>query len=149
MRKWIVSIVLLVCILGCTKEIDDQGRTTWKLDPNEVVKYEKPVEGAITILEVLTPFVPYAGTAVVALLTALGIWKGKIKPKLIEAQTEANLAHTATHTVVSIIEDIKTKQPDLWAKMKPGFIDSQMSTNIENVIRAIRRLPAKEREVER
>ena len=144
MKKWILSLVLLVCISGCVKSQDDQGRITYRIDPNTAMKYEKPIEGAITILEVLTPFVPYAGTAAVALLTALGIWKGKIKPKLTEARTEANLAHTATHTVVSIIEDIKIKQPELWEKMKPEFIDSQMSKNIENVVRAIRRLPAKE-----
>ena len=141
MKKLFLSTILLLCICGCVRSLDDQGRTTYHIDPNEAMKYEKPVEAAATVLEALAPFVPYAGTGAVALLTALGIWKAKIKPQYTKAKTEANLYHTTARTVVAVIEDIKLKDSELWKKLKPFLEDSQMGKNVTNAILALRGKP--------
>jgi len=144
MKKWLITLVFVLCVLGCTKEINDQGKETWKLNPIFSEKIEAPIEAGGNLLTALAPLLPYAGTAGVALLTALGIYRKTVKPQFEEAKTEANLYHTSTHTLVAIIEDIKIKQPDLWAKLKPFLEDAKMSKNIQNVILALRGLPPSE-----
>ena len=140
MKKWIISIVFVLCVLGCTKEINEQGQTTWKLDPIRTEQVESAIESGASLLSVVYP---PAGAAAVAILGALGIWRKKIKPNYEKAKTEANLYHTSTHTLVQVIEAIKKDEPELWEKIEP-FMDSRIGTNTENVIRAIRGLPAKE-----
>lgn len=130
----------MLCVLGCTKEVNEQGETTWKLDPIRTQQVEDAVEGGASLLSVLYP---PAGAAVVAVLAALGIWRKKIKPNYEKAKTEANLYHTSTHTLVQVIEAIKKDEPELWEKIEP-FLESRMGTNIENVIRAMRGLSPKE-----
>ena len=145
MKKLIVCVVMLavLCVAGCITSVDSEGKKTYRIDPNESAKYEGGAEGVAALLQALSPFVPYVGTGSLAILTALGIYRGKIKPKLETAQTEADLYHTSTHTLVAVIEEIKVKQPELWEKLKPFLNDTQMGQNTENVIRALRSLPPK------
>lgn len=142
MKKWL-CIVMLLCVLGCTKEIGEDGRTTWKLDPIRSEQVEKGVESAAKLLQALTPFLPHAGVAGTALLAALGIYRKKVKPNFDKAKTEANLYHTSTHTLVEVIEAIKKDEPELWEKIEP-FLEGRIGKNTENVIRAMRGLPIKE-----
>ena len=143
MKKILLSVILLFFVCGCTKEINEQGQATWKLDPVRSEKVEKQVESAAGLLTALTPFLPHAGVAATALLTALGVYRTKVKPNFDKARTEANLYHTTTHTLVQVIETIKKDEPELWAKIEP-FMDSKIGKNTENVIRAMRGLPVKE-----
>jgi hypothetical protein len=145
MKKAILlSIVFVAFFCGCTKEINTEtGETTWKLNPIISQQVEDTAEGAAGLLTALTPFIPHAGVAGGALLTALGIYRRKVKPNFDKAKTEANLYHTATHTLVEVIEDIKKNEPEVWAKIKP-LLETEMGQNIENAIRAIRGLPPKE-----
>ena len=135
MKKWILSIILLVCITGCTKEIDDQGKATWKLDPVRTKQVEDAIEGGASLLSAVYP---PALAAVVTLLGLLGYWRKKIKPNYEKAQTEANLYHTTTHTIVAAIEELKKTDNAAWKKLEKELA---MSVNLENVIRAIRGLP--------
>ena len=139
MRKWILSIAFVVCLIGCTKEIDKQGKTTWKLDPVRTKQVEDAVEGGASLLSVVYPPATAAGLAI---LTALGIWKKKIKPNYEKAKTEANLYHTTAHTIIAAIDELKKTDNPAWKKLEKEL--GPMSLNIENVIRAIRNLPAKE-----
>ena len=143
MRKWLITIVFALCVAGCTKEIDNQGKSTWKINPIVSEKVEQPIEATGNLLTALSAVYPPAGAAGVALLTALGIYRKKIKPNFEKAQTEANLYHTSTHTLVQVIETIKKEQPGAWKLIEP-FLKSKMGQNTENVIRALRGLPPKE-----
>ena len=145
-KRIVISCSMLMFLLsahGCVRSTDEQGRTTYSLDPCSVDKAEKQTEAAIGLMSLL-------GTIWPALLPVAGVAAGvygtykRVKPKLDTARTEANLYHTSTHTLVAIVEDIKIKQPDLWAKLKPILNDAKMSTNIQNVILALRGLPPKE-----
>ena len=144
MRKWTLSIVLGVviglsgsfCLHGCTKEIDDQGKTTWKLDPIRAEQIEDTIEGGANLLKVIYP---PAGAAMVTLLGLLGYWRKKIKPSFEKAKIEANLYHTTTHTIVAAIEELKKTDNPAWKKLEKEL--GPMSVNLENVIRAIRGLP--------
>jgi len=143
MKKWLISIVFMLCVVGCVKKVNEQGEITYRADPCAVKAAEQGVETGISIISLLGALWP-------ALLPAAGIAAGaygtykKVKPNLDIARTEANLYHTSTHTLVAVIEEIKLKQPDLWKKLKPYLEDSKMSKNIENVILALRGLPPNE-----
>ena len=146
MKKWLISIVFVLCmscLSGCDKEIDDQGNVTYRADPCTVAKVEQGTEAGISLLGILSVFWPALIPVATAAAGVYGTYK-KVKPKLDIARTEANLYHTSTHTLVAVIEELKRKQPELWAKLKPYLEDSKMSKNIENVILALRNLPAKD-----
>ena len=142
MRKWLLSIVLVLFLAGCTKVISEDGEATYKINPIISEKIEAPIEATGNLLTALAPVLPYAGTAGLALLSALGIYRKTVKPQFEEAKTEANLYHTSMHTVVMIIEDIKKNDKELWLKIEP-FFDSKVGTITENLIRALRGLEPK------
>lgn len=143
MKKLLISIVFVLCVLGCTKELNEQGKTTWKLNPVITEQVEQATEGTASILTALTPFFPPAGAVGATLLAALGIWRKKIKPNYEKAKTEAELYHTSTKTLVEVIEEIKANQPEVWSKLKP-ILESNIGQNMENVIRALRGKAPKE-----
>lgn len=139
MKKIAVIVVILLC--SCTKVANEQGEKTYQLNPETAAEIEAPIEATGSLLTALTPLYPPAGAAGVAILTALGIWRKKIKPKYEKAQTEANLYHTTTHALVTAIEEFKENSPEAWLKLKEEL---NVGPNVENVIRAIRNLPIKE-----
>lgn len=132
----------MLCIFGCTKEINQEGQTTWRLDPVRTEQVEQSVEGFAGLLATLTPFLPHAGAAAVPILAALGIWRKKIKPNYEKAKTEANLYHTTAHTIIAAIEELKKTDNQAWKKLEKEL--GPMSINLENVIRGMRNLPPKE-----
>lgn len=146
MTKLRLSIVLMIVplfLFGCTKETSKDGKVAYKLNPIISEKIEAPIEAGGKLLEALGPYIPYASTAGLALLSALGIYRTTVKPKFVAAKTEANLFHTGMHTVVMAIEDVKKKEPELWSKLEP-FLDSRIGTITDNIIRGLRGLPPKE-----
>ena len=142
MKKIVLSIVLLLCMAGCIAEVNEQGEETYRADPCTVAKVERGTEAGISLLGILSVFWPALIPVATGAAGIYGTYK-KVKPKLDEAKTEANLYHTSTHTLVQVIEAIKKDQPDLWVRIEP-FLESRVGVNTENVIRALRNLPPKE-----
>ncbi len=142
MKKILLSMILLlsVCVSGCTKSIGPDGETVYNADPCTVAQFEKGTEAGINILTILSTFWPALIPVATAGAGIYGTWK-RVKPKLTKSRTEANLYHTTAHTVVAVIDDIKIKNPDLWAKIKPFMVDSQMGKNVTNAILALRGKP--------
>jgi len=141
MKKLLISIVfvLSLCLSGCTRETNTEtGETKWKLNPIISEQFEKGGEGAAGLLAAIAPFWPPAGAASVTLLSLLGIYRRKVKPKFEKAKNEAEIYHASTQTLVEVIEDIKLHEPELWEKLKPLI---KMGPNTENVIRALRGKP--------
>lgn len=145
MKKVLTGLILgfglvLVCISGCTKSVNEDGKTVWGIDLGKSAQIEDAVDAGSSLLSIIYP--PATAVAL-TILTALGIYRKKIKPHFEKVKTEANLYHTSTHTLVQVIETIKKDQPELWKKLEP-FLESRIGVNTENVIRAIRGLSPKE-----
>jgi len=145
-----LSIFLLI-FAGCITSTNPvTGKKEVSVDPNALAKIEQPVEGAITLgavastfLPWLTPFVTLAG----GIVTVYRI----LKPQLIEAQSEAKMYNTIASSSVLGIEEFKKAFPAEWDKLmakleevKSKLVKPEDYLKIENIIRGLRGLPAKE-----
>jgi hypothetical protein len=89
------------------------------------------------------------GAGIAGLLTGgLTLWR-KVKPKLVAARTEAQLANAAGQALVDAIEAFKTDHPEQWDSFGRLISDQLTRQNvdplvIENVIRGLRGLEPKE-----
>jgi len=152
---WLCAIAILG-IGGCLKTVStdpNTGKTVteYSVDAGTLAKYEKPVEAGVSILVMLTTLLPGlipAGLATI-LASILGTYY-KIKPKLLAAQTAAEIAYTASQATVLGIEDYKKVAPQEWEKLcqlldaqKAKIIRPEDQLVIENFIRGLRGLSAK------
>lgn len=94
------------------------------------------------------PFFGATGALIAGIAAgALGAWK-KVKPGLTVAKTEAEQYHATSAALVQALESFKETNPTEWDKMG-ALIAAELNKqgidpkNIENVIRALRGLPAK------
>jgi len=144
LRKWIriAVFVLVLGIGGCQKTQSETGETLYQVDPNISSSIETGAETAVSILAILGPLWPGLLTIAGGIVGGLGTWR-KIKPKLTKAQSESEIYYSTTSSIVTAIEDFKTNYPNEWNDLKIKLIDT-IGPNAENVIRAIRGLPAKE-----
>lgn len=139
----IVVIGLCLCVAGCVKGLDpNTGETTYRIDPNTAIKIEQGTEGGLSILTIAAAFWPALLPIVGAIGGIYGTWK-KIKPKYLEAQSKANLYYSITDSAVRTIEDFKTANPKLWDELESKYWTGIVGIEAENVIRALRSLPAK------
>ena len=139
MKKLILIVVLLLCS-GCIKTVAD-GKTTYRLDPNETAKYEAVTETALTIMQVLSPFFPWLTVPVVAGGTAYATYKTQ-KPKFLKEQTRADMYHDAAGSVVIALEKFKKTNPAEYDKLR-DMLEDKIGPEAENVIRGLRGLPPK------
>lgn len=143
MKKVLILCWLLLLIGGCVSGVDPvTGEQTVGVDPNIAAQVEIGAQAAIGILAILGTLWPVLIPAGTGLAAAIATWM-KVKPKLIEAQSEATMYHSATESIVMAIEDFKEKYPEEWGKLK-AECSHTIGTNTENVIRALRDLPPKE-----
>ena len=137
MKKWLIITVLLLGACGCVKSVNSEGKTIYRADPCSLARIEKGTEGVISVLTILGAFWPALLPVAAAGVGVYGTYK-KIKPKLLESQTEANLYHTTTHALVTAIEDLKINNPEAWSKLKEEI---RVGPQVESVIRALRGKP--------
>ena len=143
MKKWILTFVVLLALSGCRVSKDPvTGEELYSVDPNTAAKVETGAEAAIGIGTVASTFYPVLLPIVTLLSGALVAWR-KMKPKLTEAQSEAEMHHSATRAVVGVLEKFKDDNPDEWAKLEERFVKA-IGPKTENIIRALRGLPPKE-----
>ncbi len=140
-RKVLLAMVLLICMGGCIKTTTDDGETTYRVDPNEIAKYEKPVEDTVNILTALSPLFPFLIPFATGIGGALGIWKLQ-KPKLVKARTKSELYYDTANSLVATLEKFKETNPTEYVKLKERLVKT-IGSNTENVIRALRGLPPK------
>ena len=133
-------LVVALVVAGCVTGTDpNTGAATYHVDPNAVAKIEPTIETAITIGTLLAPLFPVIIPALTLITGGFGIWL-KMKPKVTKAQDRATLLHTGVSSLVVAIEELKKISPDGWEKLKTEI---KVGPEIENIIRAIRGLPAK------
>ena len=140
MKKVIVCMMLLI-VTGCVTGIDpNTGATTYNIDPNAATTAEKYVEAGASIMTVLAPIFPVLYPVLLITGGVLAAWR-KMKPKVVKAQGRAEICHTTVEALVVAIEELKKVSPESWGKLKDEI---KVGPEIENIIRAIRGLPAKE-----
>lgn len=143
---WILFVMVIIPIGGCVTTVDPNGVEHVALDPNSPI-----VVGAEVAAQGVASFGSFFGTVGTILagiaVGILGAWS-KIKPTLTAAKTKAEQYHAATAATVTALESFKKSNPEQWSKLGALITEQLAKQNIdpltiENVIRAIRGLPAK------
>lgn len=138
MRKLFLSVTLLTVLMlgfsGC--EVFTEGG----IDPNRVAEFEQGGKAVIDVLQVLSVFVPGLIPVATAATGIFVTWK-KMKPKLTDAQVKENMANNAGMVLAELVEEIKQKNPETWAKHKDDFKKAiGVGTVVEQTIRGFRGL---------
>ncbi|HUS74061.1 MAG TPA: hypothetical protein VMY06_13460, partial [Sedimentisphaerales bacterium] len=136
----IVALTFLFCIfaVSCEKTSSlDAGETLYRLDPNTTAKVETAAAATISVGTALSVFFPILIPFVTAAAGALTAWKA-VKPKLTTAQVKEKLYYNTTSSIVHGIEIYKEFNPQGWLSLKAYL---KVTPEIENVIKAIRKLP--------
>lgn len=137
-------MVACLFIGGCMKSQDESGQTTYKLDPNAVAGAETGAEATISILAILSAFIPALVPVVSVAGGVVATWL-KMKPKLQGEKTRADIAYSVAESAVDAIEEFKKDNPAKWVELKEKYFTGVIGLEAENVIRAIRDLPKKEK----
>jgi len=147
MKKVLLLIVmcagLSLVVAGCISTKDPvTGQTQTSLDPNTVGQVERAAETAIGILGLLGIVWPFLLPVATAGGAVYGTWK-TVKPKLVTAQTQSQMYYSATASIVQGIEAYKAANREQWDNLE-GYLAETIGPKAENIIRALRKLPAKE-----
>jgi hypothetical protein len=136
MKTWLILLIMLFFCNGC-----EELKRAASADPNTTLAIEGAAEAGVGILQALSVLWPGAAAGAAGLGVALKAWRNA-KGKLSESETNSEQYYHATESLVAAIGDYKTANPDKWAEMK-GKLEGAIGPEAENVIRAIRGLPAK------
>ena len=149
---WYLMLFLIACNLflaGCQFEKNaETGKIEWRVEPKVADNIEAGMEGGIGILEILTPLLgPVGGITAGTLATALAVFK-KLKPKITEYKSKAELSHAVASVSVEALDIIKERHPDTWKDVENTvrklIVDNGIPTaEIKNAIRGLRGLPVK------
>jgi hypothetical protein len=144
------AAILAVC--GCeSRNIDGQQES--RIDPNTAAQIESAAGAAIGITDILGVFWPALAPIAAGGAMGLATWL-KIRPRLTQYRSEADLYHTIAYSSVEAIELLKQEYPEYAAQLleyldavKNKFIKPDDRARIEAVIRGLRGLPAKKSEL--
>jgi hypothetical protein len=139
---WIPFVVVVVLALsGCltteTGEVYLKPETLETLD--SVATATGPAGQAMLALSAFWPPLAMLGSFLVG---AGGAYK-KLKPKLEEASSAAELGELAGQATSAAIDEFKKAHPDEWQSLV-GYFESYHGQTIENFYRALRGLPPKD-----
>ena len=143
-KGWVLVVCVLSLTAGCVTSVDPAtGEKTYAVDPNMSTQVEGVAQAVGSLASLLGSTGALVGGVI---LGAVGAWR-KVKPSLTEARTQAEHYHAATTATVEAIEQFKESAPEAWTQLGE-LIDGRLSKQgidpktVENVIRAIRGLPA-------
>lgn len=151
MRKQLTTVlclVVLVALAGCevTKTTDpNTGETTKTIALDTVVadKVEAIAETAVAGGAAASGFLPWLVPFVTAGAAGLATWK-KIRPKLEKATNERDSYYKGGEVLASVLQDIKTSQPEVWEKIGPLIEEASKPVGLAgDAIRGFRHLPPK------
>ena len=133
----IISIILLCLLAGCA--VTPTGETVITPEGVETIDAIAAVAeplGASLIL--LWPSLAGVGGI---LAGAAGAWR-KMKPKVVEAQSERDIAEAAGEATAYALEEFKKAHPDEWADLS-RILGDHHGPVVESFYRALRGLPPK------
>lgn len=139
--RTLLTICILLAVTGCVVEKDSSGAKTVRVDAEKAEQVEKGAEAAISVSEALTVVWPGFAAVSVGLTGLLAAWR-KNKGKLTEAQTETQMYHSVTGSIVDAIEAYKEGFPDDWGYLKEKLAE-KIGPKGEAIIRALRKPPEK------
>ena len=153
MKYLIIQLMLIMLMVpalsGCVTEVDPEtGQELTRLDPEVAQRVGKVSEAVPAVrqgLDVASIIWPSAAAVLGVIGGAVGAAKkasDKYKPKLTEAQLRQLQYHNASSAVVKAIEEFKQTNSKDWQSLKKK-LTKYIGPEAENVIRAIRGLPAK------
>jgi len=143
---WMVVVVgVAVGMWGCIKAVDPEtGQIVRIVDPNVAATGEAVVQGVATAAPLFGP----VGVGIGGVLTGLLAGWRAMRPSLTRAQAKSKQYYAVAASSVSAIEAFKEASPDQWDKLGGMLKEQMLKQNVdpivvENVIRALRGLPAK------
>lgn len=152
MKKRLLTFVLMLSLLvavgSCeaTKTVNPEtGETekTYALDQEQADEIESATETLVAAGGIASGFLPWLTPFVAATVAGLATWR-KIRPKLNEATAERDAFFKGGEVLAIALDDIKTNQPEVWAKIAPVIEDAAGPVgHVENAIRGFRHLPPK------
>jgi len=147
-KKFQVSVVLVIFMVlgagcGLVQKTQD-GATVVTPEGVKVLdaaaEIAEPAGQLATSLSLLWPPAAVLGGI---LAGAAGTWK-KMKPEIVSARNNEQLSTAAGKSLVLAIEELKTRSPESWEKLKPLLEDFIRSGGVvENFVRELRGLPDK------
>lgn len=154
MKRWIyilITSLLLVLFVGCTSSVNPEtGEKVYSMDPNTGLAIESGAAAGVTLLGVLSIFIPALIPVSTAAGGALAAWL-KLRPKLEESREERALYHDIGLALVDGVEEYKKRDPENAAKLlvilettKNKIINPNDLANIEAMIRGLRGLAPKD-----
>lgn len=140
---WSIAIVLASITLGCTQVTDPvTGVEATVIAPGAVEAIDTVAGAAPGLAALLALFFPALYPAVGLVAGAAGAWV-RMKPKVTTARNEAAIYHAATESIVQVLEQWKTENPEAWVTLRTKLGDN-VGANTEAVVRALRGLPLKD-----
>ena len=143
-----LAAVVSVCAAGCEQRTDEFGVTTYRVDPNKAETAENVVEGVAAALDALAGIWPELAVGAAGVSATLATWR-KLKGKLMQEQTTAELYHTVGLALTTGIDEFKEAYPAQWknlleqlTKARDKMVNPEDQRKIENVIRGLRGKPA-------
>ena len=144
-----ILMAMNLFVTGCVVERGEDGKDRIRLNPFAADKIEQTGEAGVGIAKILAPFLGPAGGIVATSLAGGLAWFKKVKPKLTQLQTKAEMSHTVATCSVDAIETLKKAHPKIWEECIKKKIHKELqAANIdtkilENFIRGLRGLPVK------
>ena len=139
MSKKLIVLMWLVILAGCSQfQQTDEGLA---LTPEAVQEIDNVAATAEVTGLWLASLASLLGVPILSLvgggvLVGAKVWRN-MKPKLEEATSEAEKYHDVAEVLIANIEELKTTDPELWAKIEP-YIAKRQIGNVLAVIKALR-----------
>lgn len=140
MKRWFIWIPITVaCLLaGCATT--QTGETVITPEAVEIIDAVAAVAEPLGVsLAVLFPPAAALGGVLAGMA---GAWR-RMKPKLEDAESQAELATYAGEATAVALEQFKADNPKEWALLAE-FLKKHHGTTVENFYRALRDLPPKD-----
>lgn len=136
-----ISALMAVSVIGCQQS--QSGEPVLKEDAIVAIDKGAEIAEAAGQTAVSLGFIWPPATVIGGLLVgAAGAWR-KMKPKVIEAERNAELATYAGEATAFAIEEFKKANPEEWATLSQILRDNHGLT-VENFYRGLRGLPMKD-----
>jgi hypothetical protein len=143
---WVTILTgLILAMYGCITTTDPAtGQKVTVIDPdwsNWLTGAANAAEGAKPVLIALSAIWPPLALAVGIITGLVAAWKN-LKPKVTQAQSQANQFYNLLGALVIGIESFKKENPADWTKLETKFL-ALIGPKAEAVIRILRGLPPK------
>jgi hypothetical protein len=136
-----LTLLIMLCVLvGCTTT--PTGETVMSSETVDTIDVIAGVAEPLGATAASLAFLWPPATAIGALIVgAAGAWR-KMKPKIVLAENERDIAEAAGEATSYAIDEFKKAHPDAWSELS-GYLRDNHGPVVESFYRALRGLPPK------